>query len=102
MGLFSKELLNVVEWNESKEGIIFWKWSNDEIKKGSKLIIRPGQDAVVLYNGRIEGIFTDEGSYDIESQIIPFLSTLKSFKFGFNNPLRAEVNAGKMGNEKCN
>lgn len=91
MGLFSKELLNVVEWNESKEGIIFWKWSNDEIKKGSKLIIRPGQDAVVLYNGRIEGIFTDEGSYDIESQIIPFLSTLKSFKFGFNNPLRAEV-----------
>ena len=39
MGLFSKELLNVVEWNESKEGIIFWKWSNDEIKKGSKLII---------------------------------------------------------------
>lgn len=91
MGLFSKELLNVVEWNESKEGIIFWKWSNDEIKKGSKLIIRPGQDAVVLYNGRIEGIFTDEGSYDIESQIIPFLSTLKSFKFGFNTPLRAEV-----------
>ena len=91
MGLFSKELLNVVEWNESKEGVIFWKWSNDEIKKGSKLIIRPGQDAVVLYNGRIEGIFTDEGSYDIESQIIPFLSTLKSFKFGFNTPLRAEV-----------
>jgi len=91
MGLFSRELANVIEWNEGREGLIFWKWPNDEIKKGSKLIIRPGQDAVFLYNGRMEGIFCDEGSYDMESQIIPFLSTLKSFKFGFNNPLRAEV-----------
>jgi membrane protease subunit (stomatin/prohibitin family) len=39
----------------------------------------------------VEGIFRDEGSYDIESQIIPFLSTLKGFKFGFNSGLRAEV-----------
>jgi membrane protease subunit (stomatin/prohibitin family) len=44
-----------------------------------------------LYNGKIEGIFRDEGSYDIESQIIPFLSTLKGFKFGFNSGMRAEV-----------
>ena len=35
--------------------------------------------------------FTDEGSYDIESQIVPFLSTLKGFKFGFNSGMRAEV-----------
>ena len=37
------------------------------------------------------GIFTDEGSFDIESEIIPFLSTLKGFKFGFNSGIRAEV-----------
>ncbi|MDD3369801.1 MAG: SPFH domain-containing protein [Lachnospiraceae bacterium] len=91
MGLFSKQLLNVVEWNENKEGILFWKWPNAEIKKGSKLIIRMGQDAIFMYNGRVEGIFEDEGEYDVESQIIPFLSTLKSFTFGFNTPLRAEV-----------
>ena len=91
MGLFSKQLANVVEWNEVREDILFWKWSNKEIKKGSKLIVRPGQDAIFLYNGRVEGIFEDEGSYDIESEIIPFLSTLKGFKFGFNSGLRAEV-----------
>lgn len=44
-----------------------------------------------MYNGRIEGIFKDEGSFDIESDIIPFLSTLKGFKFGFNSGIRAEV-----------
>lgn len=91
MGLFGSQLANVVEWEEYRDDIIFWKWSNHEIKKGSKLIIRAGQDAIFMYNGKIEGIFTDEGSFDIESQIIPFLSTLKGFKFGFNSGIRAEV-----------
>lgn len=91
MGLFSNQFSNVVEWEEFRDDLMFWKWSNREIKKGSKLIIRPGQDAIFMYNGKVEGIFTDDGSYDIESQIIPFLSTLKGFKFGFNSGMRAEV-----------
>lgn len=91
MGLFSGQLSNVVEWEEFREDMIFWKWQNREIKKGSKLIIRPGQDAIFMFNGKTEGIFKDEGDYDIESQIIPFLSTLKGFKFGFNSGMRAEV-----------
>ena len=55
------------------------------------MIIRPGQDAIFLYNGVTEGVFEKEGNYDIESDIIPFLSTLKGFKFGFNSGIRAEV-----------
>jgi len=91
MGLFSKQFSNVVEWEEFREDMIFYKWNNDEIKKGSRLIIRPGQDAIFLFNGKVEGIFKDEGDYDIESQIIPFLSTLAGFRFGFNSGMRAEV-----------
>lgn len=91
MGLFSNQFANVVEWQEFRDDMIFYKWTNKEIKLGSRLIIRPGQDAIFLYNGKIEGIFKDEGDYDIESQIIPFLSTLKGFKFGFNSGMRAEV-----------
>lgn len=91
MGIFSKQFANIVEWQEFRDDMVFYKWSNSEIKKGSRLIIRPGQDAIFLYNGKIEGIFKDEGDYDIESQIIPFLSTLKGFKFGFKTGMRAEV-----------
>ena len=91
MGFFSNQLSNVVEWEQFRDDMIFWKWDNKEIKKGSKLIIRPGQDAIFMFNGKIEGIFKDEGSFDIESQIVPFLSTLKGFKFGFNSGIRAEV-----------
>ena len=50
MGLFGKQLANVVEWEEFRDDCIFWKWSNQEIKKGSKLIIRPGQDAIFLFS----------------------------------------------------
>lgn len=91
MAFFTKQFANVVEWEEFRDDMIFWKWSNREIKKGSKLIIRPGQDAIFLNNGKIEGIFKDEGEYNIESDIIPFLSTLRGFKFGFNSGMRVEV-----------
>lgn len=91
MSFFKKQFANVVEWEEFRDDMIFWKWSNVEIKKGSKLIIRPGQDAIFLNNGKIEGIFKDDGEYNIESQIIPFLSTLKGVKFGFNSGMRVEV-----------
>lgn len=91
MSFFKKQFANVVEWEEFRDDMIFWRWDNQEIKKGSKLIIRPGQDAIFFNSGRIEGIFEDEGDYDIDSQIIPFLSTLKGFKFGFNSGMRVEV-----------
>lgn len=91
MGFFKNQFSSVIEWNETREGVLFYKFQNQEIKKGSRLIIRPGQDAIFLYNGRVEGIFEEDGDYDIESDIIPFLTTLKSFKFGFSTPLRAEI-----------
>ncbi|WP_343208504.1 SPFH domain-containing protein [Anaerolentibacter hominis] len=91
MGLFKRQFANVVEWQEFRDDMIFYKWSENELKKGSRLIIRPGQDAIFLANGKIDGIFTDEGDYDIESEIIPFLSVLKGLKFGFKTGMRAEV-----------
>lgn len=41
MGLFGGQFANVVEWQEFRDDMLFWKWSNKEIKKGSRLIIRP-------------------------------------------------------------
>ncbi|EGA90578.1 virion core protein (lumpy skin disease virus) [Planococcus donghaensis MPA1U2] len=91
MGFFGNQFSDVVEWEEFREDMIFWKWTNNEVKKGSKLIIRPGQDAIFINNGKVEGIFEEEGEYDIESEIVPFLSTLKGFRFGFNSGMRVEV-----------
>ncbi|MEI3605651.1 SPFH domain-containing protein [Pseudogracilibacillus sp. SE30717A] len=91
MSFFRSQLANVIEWDEFREDMIFWKWPNNEIKKGSKLIIRPGQDAIFFNHGRIEGIFEEAGDYEVDSDIIPFLSTLKGYKFGFASGMRCEV-----------
>ena len=48
MAFFRNQFANVVEWEEFRDDMIFWKWNNREIKKGSRLIIRPGQDAIFL------------------------------------------------------
>ncbi len=84
-------MARVIEWQEYGEDVLFWKWKDNEIRKGSRLVIHPGQDALFLYNGKIEGIFQDEGSYDIASDIVPGLLSLSGFKFGFASGLRAEV-----------
>ena len=39
MGLFSNQFSNVVEWQEQRDDIMFWKWNNNEIKKGSTLLM---------------------------------------------------------------
>ena len=83
--MFGKQFANVVEWEEYTDDMLFWKWNNNEIKRGSKLILRPGQAAVFMYNGSVEGTFEQDGTYDIESEFIPFLCTLTVFIFIFNS-----------------
>jgi membrane protease subunit (stomatin/prohibitin family) len=74
---------DTIEWEEFRDDVLFYKWPANEIKKGSKRIIRTGQNAIFYANGQIEGIFKDEGNFDIETQITPFLSTLKPAEGGW-------------------
>ncbi len=83
---------DTIEWNETRDDLLFYRWPANEIKKGSKLIIRVGQKAIFYANGKVEGVFEEPGSYDIESQIVPFLSTLKGvFSLRGDSGMRAEV-----------
>ncbi len=93
MAIFkSKQFSSVVEWQEDGEpGVLFHKFNNVELKKGSVLIIRPGQNAVFLQNGEMLGVYREEGRFDLESDIIPFLSTLAGIKYGFDSGKRVEV-----------
>jgi membrane protease subunit (stomatin/prohibitin family) len=83
---------DTVEWEEFRDDVLFYKWPAKEIKKGARLIIRTGQNAIFYANGAIEGIFKEEGNFDIASKIVPFLSTLKGvFSLRGDTGLRAEV-----------
>lgn len=83
---------DTIEWEEFRDDVLFYKWKNKEIKKGSRLVIRPGQHAVFFAGGKIEGIFKEEGTFDIETQIVPFLSTLSGWTaLRGDSGLRAEI-----------
>lgn len=87
-----KQGKDTIEWEEFRDDMLFYKWPEKEIKKDSHLIIRPGQKAIFYANGAVEGVFEQPGTYSIETEIVPFLSTLKGiFSLRGDTGMRAEV-----------
>ncbi len=99
MGIFDKikeklshEFIDIIEWLDYTDDTIahrFERYQN-EIKNGAKLIVREGQTAVFINEGQLADVFTP-GTYDLTTQNLPILSTLKGWKYGFNSPFKAEV-----------
>ncbi len=99
MGIFDKikekltnEFIDIIEWLDYTDDTIahrFERYQN-EIKNGAKLIVREGQAAVFVNEGQLADIFTP-GTYDLTTQNLPILTTLKGWKYGFNSPFKAEV-----------
>lgn len=71
----------MIEWDESNPDILVRLFSDrgDEIKNASKLIIKPGQGAIFVYEGKIAAIHTEPGMYNVSTDNIPFLTTLSRF-----------------------
>lgn len=99
MGLFDKikeklsnEFIDIIEWLDYTDDTIchrFERYQN-EIKNGAKLIVREGQTAVFINQGQLADVFPP-GTYTLETENLPILSTLKGWKHGFNSPFKAEV-----------
>jgi membrane protease subunit (stomatin/prohibitin family) len=95
MGLFERlrgELIDIIEWIDPTNDTLAYRFEryNNEIKMGAKLIVRPGQAAVFVNEGQIADSFTP-GTYELTTQNLPILSTLRGWKYGFKSPFKAEV-----------
>lgn len=95
MGLFDKlrnELIDIIEFLDNTQDTIVYRFEryNNEIKNNAKLIVREGQIAVFVNEGEIADTFTP-GTYTLNTQNLPILTTLKGWKYGFNSPFKAEV-----------
>ncbi|MBS9461121.1 SPFH domain-containing protein [Flagellimonas sp. 389] len=88
----TNEFIDIIEWLDYTDDTIahrFERYQN-EIKNGAKLIVREGQTAVFVNEGQLADVFTP-GTYDLTTQNLPILTTLKGWKYGFNSPFKAEV-----------
>ena len=95
MGLFDKikgELIDIVQWLDDSRDTIVWRFPRyeNEIKMGAKLVVRESQVAVFVNEGTIADAYPP-GTYTLETQNMPILSTLKGWKYGFHSPFKAEV-----------
>ncbi|MFF4788715.1 SPFH domain-containing protein [Streptomyces sp. NPDC001276] len=95
MGLMDRirgEFIDIIEWTDDSRDTIVWRFPRheNEIKMGAKLVVRESQTAVFVNEGQIADVFTP-GTYTLETQNLPVLSTLKGWKYGFHSPFKAEV-----------
>ncbi|MCD7936206.1 MAG: SPFH domain-containing protein [Tannerellaceae bacterium] len=95
MSFFKKlrgELIDIIEFLDNTHNTIVHRFErhNNEIKNNAKLVVREGQIAVFVNEGEIADTFRP-GTYTLNTQNLPVLSTLKGWKYGFNSPFKAEV-----------
>src|SRR5688572_14305171 len=96
MGIWDKlrgELVDVVEWIDDTPDTMVWRFPRyeNEIKNGAQLIVRESQVAAFVNEGVLADIFLWPGTFTLNTQNLPVLSTLRGWKYGFESPFKAEV-----------
>ncbi len=86
------ELIDIVEWVDDSHHTLVWRFPRyqNELKNGAQLIVRPGQVAIMVAQGRVADVF-EPGQYRLETKNLPILSTLLGWQHGFDSPFKAEV-----------
>jgi len=95
MGLWdriSAQFIEIIEFLDDGHDTLVWRFPvrGQEIKNGAKLVVREGQSAVFISEGKLADVF-GPGTYTLSTQNLPILATLKGWKYGFDSPFKAEV-----------
>ena len=89
---FRGELIDVIEWTDDSRDTLSWRYPDEDkaIKNGAQLIVRESQVAQFVYLGEFGDTFTP-GKHTLTTDNIPILTKLKSWKYGFESPFKADV-----------
>ncbi len=97
MGLFDivkDQFLDVIEYVDESNKLVVIKFQrksgNNELKQGSKVIVREGQSAVFLKGGQLADVLPP-GTYSLDTGNMPVLSTLEGFPYLFASPVVADL-----------
>ena len=86
------QLVDVIEWKDPDQQTMVYRYDcgGKEIMMGAQLTVRESQVAVMVNEGQLADVFYP-GRYELQTQNVPILTALKSWKYGFNSPFKAEV-----------
>lgn len=76
-----RQLRSVIEWQNPDPDVLLEQWTEngDEIKNASKLIVGPGQGCIFVYQGQVKAIIEEQCLINLETDNIPFWTTIKKF-----------------------
>jgi excisionase family DNA binding protein len=86
------QILEIIEWDDDSRDTLSFRFPDDdkEIKRGAQLIVRESQVVQFMYLGEFGDTF-GPGKHTLVTDNIPILTTLKSWKYGFESPFKADV-----------
>lgn len=92
MDFLSSQRIEILEWTDDSRDTISWRFPDEdkEIKNGAQLIVRESQVAQFVYLGEFGDTF-GPGKHTLVTENIPILTRLKSWKYGFESPFKADV-----------
>ena len=92
MDFIKGELIDVIEWTDDSRDTLSFRFPDDDkaIKNGAQLIVRESQQVQFVYVGEFGDTF-GPGKHTLTTDNIPVLTKLKSWKYGFNSPFKADV-----------
>jgi excisionase family DNA binding protein len=92
MDFLKGELIEVIEWTDDSRDTLSFRFPDDDkaIKNGAQLIVRESQQVQFVYLGEFGDTF-GPGKHTLTTDNIPILTKIKSWKFGFNSPFKADV-----------
>jgi excisionase family DNA binding protein len=92
MDFIKGELLEVIEWTDDSRDTLSFRFPDDDkaIKNGAQLIVRESQTVQFVYLGEFGDTF-GPGKHTLTTENIPVLTKLKSWKYGFNSPFKADI-----------
>ena len=92
MDFIRGELIEIIEWTDDTRDTLAFRFPDDDkaIKRGAQLIVRESQVAQFVYLGAFGDTFRP-GKYSLTTDNLPILTRLKSWKYGFESPFKADV-----------
>jgi excisionase family DNA binding protein len=95
MGLtdfLKKQFIDIIEWTDDSRDTLSFRFPDEdkEIKRGAQLIVRESQVAQFVYLGEFGDTF-GPGKHQLTTDNIPILTNLKSWKYAFESPFKADV-----------
>lgn len=86
------QFLDVIQWLDDSSNTLVYRFPTHQqaIQSGGKLVVREGQAAVFIAEGRLSEVF-GPGTYELSTKTRAIAGFFESIKYAFNYPYKGDI-----------